>query len=272
MKINIRKLYVRGFAMLARFEHIDNFFLKINDKKNDILKALLRRSIEVRTALYSDGGIRLSTDHDIDVYFRWPAIGSIAWAEVASFNIQAMLQFSGGVRILDLGCANGWYYREFYSHLNNIEYVGCDLDGDIIDEANTALKKKIKQTKKSYNAKFLVANICDESTMPKNSNGFTNIFWYDVMCMFTKEQRKKIFLQIVEYLDKNNGILSGSAVIKNDAIAQWSHYVGLFNHEDDLRGELSQYFKNVYITRYSDENSRFFMASNGKLPCQNFVQ
>lgn len=140
---------------------------------------------------------------------------------------------------------------------------------DIIKEANDKLKRKMKKLKRTYKADFVVSDMCKEDTMPKSADGFTNVFWFASICMFTKEQRKNIFTQIIAYLDKNNGILSGSAVIKNNAIIQWTHYIGLFDDENELREELSQYFKNIYITRNSDENSRFFMASNGELPCYN---
>lgn len=265
-KMSLKKIYITLFYVLSKNKRVDNILLKINDKNNRLLKVLSTHSYELRAALYGEGDIRLSNDPDINVNYRWPVDGNIIWAEVPCFSIQAMLPFKEK-NILELGCANGWYYREFYSNLNNVNYIGCDLSEETIKEANVKLAIKEKKNKKSYNAHFMVADMCLD--MPKSNKGFTNVLWFASMCMFTKEQRSRIFLQIVDRLDGEKGILSGSGVVRDKNRKQWGYYIGLLDSEEALREELAEYFENIYISKNSTNDVLFFMASNGTLPCYN---
>lgn len=84
----LKKIHAKVLYEIAQCKIIDNFFLLINEKYNNFLKSRLTHSFKVRAALYSEGGVRLSNDPDINLYYRWPTAGSIIWAEVASFNIK----------------------------------------------------------------------------------------------------------------------------------------------------------------------------------------
>lgn len=266
-EITIKKCFLTACSILAyKFKRLDALFLKINDRHNWRLKRKMQNSFEIRAALYSEGGVRLSNDPDIHLYYRWPLTGNTIWAEVPCFNIHALLQFPERI-VLELGCANGWYYREFYSGIDKLKYIGCDLAEDTINEAEKKLIKKEKSIKKKFDANFLVADIC--KNMPMKGEQLTNIFWFASMCMFTREQREGIFFQITERLKEKKGILSGSAVLKDINSKQWNYYIGLFENEDDLRDELGCYFNNVFITKTSEKNLIFYMASDGKLPFTN---
>lgn len=205
------------------------------------------------------GGARLSNDPDIHIYYRWPVEGHVGWAQQPIFNMWALSMFDKRY-VLELGCANGWYYREFYSHLADLRYVGVDISEDTISEAKRKCKIKNK-------AEFLVADIlCD---LPLEHEEVTNVFWYATMCMFSKKQRKNILSQIAKRLENKNGILSGSCEIKSDTEIQWKSYIGLFESEEELRNELGKYFKNILIVRPTSKKSLYFMASNGRLPFYN---
>ena len=252
----VKKIYDYILNKIISIKWLDSFLLRINDAYNIILKTLLKHSFKTRASLYGEGGTRLSNDPDIHVYYRWPAHGHVGWAMQPSFNMWALLAFDKRT-VLELGCANGWYYREFYSRLDNLYYVGCDISQDTIAEANRKCKTK-------DNALFVTADILKD--MPLKGEDVTNVFWYASMCMFTKEQRNNILIQIKNRLDSKNGILSGSCEIKSKTEMQWSYYIGLLESEDDLRDELNEYFENILIVHTTDKKSLFFMASNGKLP------
>ncbi len=248
------------FTIISRIKCLDTFLLKLNDINNNLLKFSLKQSFETRIPLYGEGSIRLYNDPDINVFYRWSQNGHITWAEQSTFNIQALLMFEHR-SVLELCCGNGWYYRNFYSKLNNISYIGCDLSEEAISEAN---KKTIKC---NSDVSFFVADICTDMALMNDS--LTNVFWFSSMCMFTKEQRRKILLDISKKLKEKNGILSGSCEIKSFNEEQWIYYIGLFEDENELRSELGQFFYNIFITKISDKKTLYFMASDGNLPFYN---
>ncbi len=265
-KLTPRIIWLFILHKVSHVKFIDNALLKLNDFYNGILKKMIANSYETRALLYGEGGERLSNDPDIHVNWRWPISGSTIWAEVPSFNIQALLKFENR-KVLELGCANGWYYREFYSNISNVDYTGCDLSEDTISEAIRKVNLKSKKSKKILNHKFLVADMLEE--MPCKNEDMTNIFWFASMCMFTEENRKSIFENISIRLKNERGILSGSGVIKDESDQQWSYYIGLLYSKEALRTELLRFFKNVYITDTSSKNLVFYMASDGELPFYN---
>ena len=255
------KIYYYFLGVLSNIGCIDAFLLRMNDAYNYVLKALIRHSFKTRITLYGEGRKRLSNDPDIHLYYRWPVEGHLGWMEQAMFNIFALQMFEKR-KVLELGCANGWYYREFYSNICNLSYTGCDLNSDTIDEAIRKCKRS-----KLRNASFVVADISKE--MPLENENLSNVFWYASMCMFTKEQRADILLEIAKRLKNSAGILSGSCEIKSLYDDQWSYYVGLLESEEELKNELNGFFRNVFIIRSSGKNSVFFMASDGNLPFYN---
>ena len=246
--------------LLSKIPWLNKSFLFFNNANNVLLRKLLKFSYKMRIPLYGEGVNRLFNDQDITVFYRWPEEGNIAWAEQPSFNIHALLMFEER-EVLELCCANGWYYRNFYANISNMSYTGCDFSEEAIDEAKKQAKKM-----DSNKCTFLVADIL--SQMPLADRKLTNVFWFASICMFTKEQRKKIFQEIALRLKDKGGILSGSCEIKSNNGIQWEYYVGLFEDEVELRNELILYFKNVLVTRI---NSRtyYFMASDSKLPFYN---
>lgn len=261
--IIIRKIFLKILGRSKKYHSLNRVLLSVNDLKNNMLKKKIEKSFENRIFLYGEGGTRLSNDPDIDVYYRWPRQGSVVWAEIPAFCIQALLMFSNR-KVLDLGCANGWYYREFYSNIDNLTYIGCDLSDDVINEAKKKLKKIEKNKRKNLNATFVVADMT--KNMPCEQDDLTNVFWFASMCMFTKEQRKDLLLLIKNKMKKHKGILSGSAMQKEENKYQWQYYISLYDSKEQLYEELKVHFKNVYITHNSTKNSLFFMASDGKLP------
>ena len=155
-----------------------------------------------------------------------------------------------------MGCADGWHYRHFYANMNDVEYVGCDID----EEAIIRAKKNSNHT----NGRFLVENF--EENMPCEDVDFTNVLWFNSMCMFEKNRRKVILKNIAKRLKAVGGVLSGSAMLRNENIYQWEHYVDLIDDVESLYSELHSFFENVYICNFSDKNNLFFMASDGRLP------
>lgn len=257
----------RYMVSLIRKSKVNKFCLQINDKINQKLKRKIARSFKIRAFLYGEGQERLSEDHDISLYYRWPKEGASFWAVQPCFNFAAMKMFEENT-VIELGCGNGWFLRNFYCNYTKLKYYGYDLSEDIILEAQRKLIFEENERKRHIEAFFTVADIAEDTTIYDKDT--TNIFWYATINMFDKTTREKIMHYCAQSLSARGGILSGSADIKMEGIQQWDRYIGLYKDEAELREELEKYFMYVYISPNSKNGSmRLFMASNNELPYYN---
>lgn len=160
--------------------------LEINDFINRILVKSLTLSFGFRSVIYCEGQLRMSCDLDIDLYARWPSGGDVLWMMVPCINILALDLFKKRI-VLEIGCANGWAYRNIYSKLRNVSYCGFDISKEAINEGKRKLKIKVKRQGCKLDARFIVADAVDD--MPKGN--FTHVFWYASICMFEKEKKIK---------------------------------------------------------------------------------
>ncbi len=90
------------------------------------------------------------------------------------------------------------------------------------------------------------------------------------MDMFTTDEQNEILTNVKARLAKREGILTGACVLQNDG-GRWSHYVGQFASEAELKSLLLTHFKNVFMypkVNLSDAVC-LFMASDGDLPVYN---
>lgn len=265
------KLYYALLYSMCRVKFIRNIFLRISSLESKMVERLSHHIYHKRMAYLGEGDRLLYEDPDVDIYYRWrdPKWRKLFWAEQYSFNAIALSCFKNK-RILELCCGYGWYYLNFYAALDNLTYVGCDISKEGIQEANTRLrilkKKYAKYACKNLQATFCVADITKE--VPLKDEYVTNVFWYSSMYMFSRNVRDKILEQIAQRLN-GTGILSGSIVVKSPNQKEWKYAVALVDDEESLREELLEHFKNVYITKMSNDRRLYYMASDAKLPCNN---
>lgn len=239
--------------------------------KRDIIACLEEKSNELEQQLISvhqrifeikfSGGERkrevdvLSYNHDNDLFYRFLKYGIFGWGLIASLNLRAIYCFKEPY-VLDLGCADGFYYRRFYSHVKNLKYIGCDIDKETLDYIN--------RYKKDYqcDAEFLCLDFTENMPQPVDENKFTNIFWYASMHMFDDTTQKKI-LQSIKTRLGNRGILSGSVSIrKND----WKYCINPLDSEEHVIELLEKYFRHVYV--YHDAgmgDDAIFLASQSNI-------
>lgn len=249
-------------------KYIIPIVLWVNDTINSLLKLMMRESYKWRSYIYMEGGTaRPSNDHDISLYYRWQLDGCDFWNKVAAFSNWAISMFDKNV-ILELGCANGWYLREFYFKYTDLQYVGYDLSSYTIGEAKRKLKQKERLIGRKINASFKVKNILSDEYIYEIDA--TCVFWYASMCMFEKGDRSIIIRNIAKSLKKNKGIFCGSADVEIKGRQQWEQYIGLYHSDEELYEELKRFFKNVYISpRKETSDLIMFMASDGELPFYN---
>jgi len=198
----------------------------------------------------------LSYNHDNDIFYRFLDSGSFGWGFIASLNLRTIYCF-GNPYILDLGCADGFYYRRFLSKLDNVNYIGCDLDSYAIQKAQKYVVEH------NCDASFLCLDFVNNMPVPNQQEYFTNIFWYSSMQMFEDETQKVILTEIKNRLG-NEGILCGSVSIKSTG---WKYCINSMENEEQVYNLLKQYFKHVWV--YSDcgmGNDACFMASQKELP------
>ena len=211
----------------------------LEEKSNELEKQLLNIHQHIFEIKFSEKQMDvLSYNHDNDLFYRFPKYGVFGWGLIATLNLRAIYFFENPY-ILDLGCADGFYYRRFYSHIKNIKYVGCDIDKASLNY----IKKNIKCT----NAEFLYWDFT--KSIPKTDEGkkFTNILWFSSMHMFDNSTQKNILKNIVDNLE-SNGILTGSVCIRSN---DWKYCTNPFESEKQVETLLKEFFKYVYV--YHDE-------------------
>lgn len=270
-KWRIIGIYYALLSQMGRIPIVDKILLKINSLEGKFIERLAHHTYHKRMAYLGEGGRLLYEDPDIDIYYRWkdPRWGKLFWAEQYGFNAMALSCFKKK-KVLELCCGYGWYYLNFYAAMDSLEYVGCDISQQGIQEANRRLKKLRKQyiryANKTLNASFCVADITKE--IPLKNENVTNVFWYSSMYMFPIEVRKGILCEIAKRL-AGVGILSGSIVIREPNQKEWEYAIALVDDEESLRKELLEHFKNVYIVKMSNNRRLYYMASDSLLPCIN---
>lgn len=198
----------------------------------------------------------LSFNHDNDLFYRFPKYGMFGWGLIASLNLRAIYCFKRPY-VLDLGCADGFYYRRFYTHVKNLKYVGCDTDQDSLEYINRYKKNN------PCNAEFLYSDFAENMPWPVDENRFTNIFWYASMHVFDDETQKNILQNIKDRLG-DDGILSGSVSIKKN---DWKYCINPLDNEKQVMKLLKEYFNHVYV--YHDAgmgDDAVFLASQGNMP------
>ena len=100
------------------------------------------------------------------------------------------------IKILDLGCGNGRFFEFINSRITNINYVGVDINNDLLREAEE------KYTRKNGVVKFIKKDILNNIESLKGG--------YDVVVVFglthhipNKIFRKKWFSHLPKILNKN---------------------------------------------------------------------
>ena len=258
LKEIIKKIYVKFSPVI----------LDMNDKRNIHLRKRLSLSYRIRQFVFQEGSDeRPSNDHDISVFYRWGKNGHLSWAFQPMFCRSAMLLFGKKV-IIELGCGNGWYYREIYYWMKDVTYYGYDLNEYNIEDAKKMLARKEKECGRKSDATFEVKNILtDEEIFNVDA---THVFFFATLNMFTQDDRKKILNNIHKALKFNNGIFCGNGGVVLDGVQQWDKFIGLSRNEEEFINELQAFFKNVYVfPREKNDETIYFMASDGELPFYN---
>lgn len=203
----------------------------------------------------------LSFNHDNDLFYRFPKYGMFGWGLIAAINLRAIYCFEKPY-VLDLGCADGFYYRRFYSHIKNLKYIGCDIDKDSLEYISRYQKNN------QCEAEFLYMDFVDNMPQPLSEDKFTNIFWYASMHMFDDATQNNI-LQNIKMRLGNEGILSGSVNIrKND----WKYCINPLDGEECVKELLKKYFNYVYV--YHDAgmgDDAIFLAGQSHIPFMEIV-
>lgn len=244
-------------------EFINNKLLILSDILNNSLKLLLRKSYRLRMHCYGEGLLRLSNDRDISLYYRWPESGDISWLITPSFVLDAIEMFDEK-DVLEIACANGWYYREIYSCIERLNYTGFDICNDTVMEARRKLKWKTEDKKRKLNAQFIVDDAITTTLYEKD---YTHVLWFSSICMFRQQDRESIMKKIAACLKKKNGIFCGSVFLKNETDYKWSYWIEEYNDQYELKVELGKHFKNVFVKKQTAQ--MLFMASDGNLPYYN---
>lgn len=202
----------------------------------------------------------LSYNHDNDIFYRFKENGFFGWGLIATLNERAIDCFDEPY-ILDLGCADGFYYRRFLSHKKGLKYIGCNLDKKSVCKAQRYMETH------EGDASFLCLDFVNNMPIPAQTDSFTNVFWYASMHMFEDETQKCI-LKNIKFRLGNNGILSGSVSIKNTG---WKYCINAMNNEEELFDLLNRYFNHVWVYHDRDMASEvYFMASQKELPMMKY--
>ena len=231
-------------------------------RKSSILEKELEKTYEKLLYLEWLGENPLSHDHNIDIYYRFPKWGIFDWGENAILNSRAIYQFNKP-SVLELGCADAFYFFKFYSFIDGIRYMGCDMDVEKIEWAREHYNKS--------NATFIVCDFVNEMPYMQGLERFTNILWNDSIQMFD-EQEKDLIMNNIKNRLAENGILSGSASIaREDELITWKYCKYPFRTREQVEKFLSKYFKNVFVYTDNGMKSRaLFMASDSELPFNNY--
>ncbi len=212
--------------------------------------------IEIHKKIYElnwGRGTSLSYNHDNDLYYRLPRYGVFDFGLTACLSLRCIYNFKKPY-VLDLGCADGFYYKRFYSHVADLFYVGCDSYSYSIQKA--------RMNNPGQNAVFLNRDFAMDMPKPERNEFFTNVLWYASMQMFDCAVQEHILEEIRKRIGEK-GILCGSATIgKNN----WEYGISYFEDLKSLKALLESFFSYVYVYKdYGMHDYAVFVASQSPL-------
>lgn len=107
---------------------------KLEKKGNDLISDIGCLYKKIYEFYWSSLKTPYSYNLECELYYRLREYGSFGFGTIAVFNLRAIHQFEKPY-VLDLGCADGFYYNYYYSKIKGLEYVGCDIDTYAIAKA-----------------------------------------------------------------------------------------------------------------------------------------
>lgn len=249
------KSYVEAWNESEFYQYMKELLLPRIKEQNSILEEKLIQNYENMLAITWNGEQPLSHNHDVDLYSRFPKFGIFDWGEIATFNLRAIYQFKKKY-ILDLGCADGFYYKRFYSFIKDVKYVGVDSDAKNIENAKVY---------DSTTCKFICSDFIKEYPFADLPEYYTNVICNSTMQMFNDDELTLLLYNIKNSLT-DEGIFSGTASLKTE-IEGWKYCINPFNSVEELSQLLHKFFTNVFV--YNDDGMPgriMFMASEKQLP------
>ena len=259
-------LYVLTFdGIRTLISDTDMFWMTIKQKAIPYLEnqasLFEEQLIEVHKKIYEltwGSGTSLSYNHDNDLYYRLPRYGVFDFGLTACLSLRCIYNFKKPY-VLDLGCADGFYYKRFYSHIADLRYVGCDSDSYSIQKAS--------MNNSEENALFLNRDFSIDMPVPEKNEYFTNVLWYASMQMFDYAIQKHILHEVRKRLGEK-GILCGSAIIGDN---NWEYCISYFEDLKSLKKMLGDFFSYVYVyIDYGMQDYAVFVASQSALCIDNF--
>ena len=237
---------------------IKKIIIPMLEKKGERVKNNLCEIYETIYELYWSGvNSTLSYNLECELFYRFHKYGSFGYGIIAVYNLRAIYQFEKPY-VLDLGCADGFYYKYFYSKVKNIKYIGCDIDDYSIEKA------KLNNIN-NPSAEFIVRDFCKMMPEPKEERCFTNIFWNESIQMFESVKQREILTEIKKRIG-DKGVLSGTAHLEDVTQQEWKYCINAFKNVKQIKELLEAYFKNVFV--YNDlgmNRTAVFMASDSRL-------
>lgn len=228
----------------------------------DYQAALLKRNIQ---SLYEDklkimwmDGHVSCADHEIDAYYRFEKDGSFGWGYTAVFSMMAINHFDNPY-VLDLGCGDGYFFNHFFKYIDQIHYVGCDIDQHNIDRA---IQKVVMS---DCDVRFVNKDMVYSMPEPSFKSGFDVILWLGSFSVFEDEQRSMILQQIKKRIGTQGVVVLIDYYSKRET-PSWECSINPVNDTKRIKELFQKDYSNVFL--YSSEKTKSFviMASNGKLP------
>jgi trans-aconitate methyltransferase len=79
-----------------------------------------------------------SVSKDFSITRQRPWVG---WDRAVESAVGALQVGKEGIKVLDIGCGNGRFYDFISKKIDNIEYIGVDIDNDLLNEAKDKYPK-----------------------------------------------------------------------------------------------------------------------------------
>ena len=106
--------------------------------------------------------------------------------------------------------------------------------------------EKAKELIRDSSARFVVSDFCTSMPKPDKGRSFTNVFWNESIQMFETDKQRKILMEIKQRIG-NNGILAGTAYLKNDREKDWDYCINASNNVEQIKFLLEEFFEYVYV-------------------------
>jgi len=172
------------------------------------------------------------------------------------------------IKILDLGCGNGRFFKLLREKSNNFEYIGIDINNDLLNEV-----KKLKGKSKTQLGKFIKEDIF--KNLEKIPGKYNVVTVFGITHHIPDEKfREKWFLNILKFLEESPTSFSLIALSFWDFAKEPGDYLlGWKNNKDVSRfchkysqKELNS-IKNRYekfglklIESYESDNKNLYMV------------